>query len=114
MAFPDNAADYAVAQAAITAVAGSASGLLGGAIADQLSKNTNQDEDALGPRLLVPVVGSILAAPAWYFTMHTTDSFNVAMAWLATEYIVAECWFGPTISSLLGTVDKKVTGTAQG
>ena len=115
MAFPDNAADYAVAQAAITAIAGSASGLLGGAIADQLSRNSGDDSvDKLGPRLLVPVVGSILAAPAWYFAMHTTDSFSVAMAWLATEYVVAECWFGPTISSLLGTVDKRVTGTAQG
>ena len=114
MAFPDNAADYAVAQAAITAIAGSASGLLGGAIADKLSKNVDDQGDTFGPRLLVPVAGSMLAAPAWYFTMHTTESFNVAMTWLATEYIVAECWFGPTISSLLGTVDKKVTGTAQG
>jgi MFS family permease len=113
MAFPDNAADYAVAQAAITAIAGSASGLLGGAAADWLSQNIAQ-EDKLGPRLFVPVIGSLLAAPAWYFTMHTSDSFETAMAWLATEYFVAECWFGPTISSLLGTVDKKVTGTAQG
>jgi MFS family permease len=113
MAFPDNAADYAVAQAAITAIAGSASGLLGGAAADWLSQNIEQ-EDKLGPRLFVPVVGSLLAAPAWYFAMHTSDSFETAMAWLAAEYFVAECWFGPTISSLLGTVDKKVTGTAQG
>jgi len=112
MAFPDNAADYAVAQAAITAIAGSASGLLGGAAADLLSKDTSTEKE--DRRLVVPVVGSILAAPAWYFTMHTTDSFTVAMTWLAAEYTVAECWFGPTISSLLGTVDKKVTGTAQG
>lgn len=36
------------------------------------------------------------------------------MAWLATEYLVAECWFGPTISTLQTTVGSKIGGTAQG
>jgi MFS family permease len=113
MTFPDNAADYAVAQALITAVAGSTSGLLGGAAADWLSANTEQ-EDKIGSKLWIPVVGSVLAAPAWYFAVHSTDSFETAMAWLSIEYLVAECWFGPTISSLLGSVGNKVGGTAQG
>jgi MFS family permease len=113
MTFPDNAADYAVAQALITAVAGSASGLLGGASADWLSANVEQ-EDKIGIRLWVPVVGSVLAAPAFYMAVHSTDSFQTAMVWLSIEYFVAECWFGPTISSLLGTVGSKVGGTAQG
>lgn len=113
MTFPDNAADYAVAQALITAVAGSASGLIGGASADWLSTNIDR-EDRVGTRLWVPVVGSVLAAPAWYMAVHSTDSFQTAMTWLSIEYLVAECWFGPTISSLLATVGKKVGGTAQG
>lgn len=113
MTFPDNAADYAVAQALVTAVAGSSSGLLGGAAADWLSANIEQ-EDKIGSRLWVPVVGSILAAPAWYIAVHSSDSFQTAMVWLSIEYLVAECWFGPTISSLLGTVGSKVGGTAQG
>lgn len=108
--FPDDATDYAVAQAVITAVAGSASGLLGGYAADRLTSKGKGDET--GGKLWVPVVGSALAAPAWYFAVHSTDSFQTAMVWLSIEYLVAECWFGPTISTLLGTVQKG--GTAQG
>lgn len=117
LAFPDNSSDYAVAQALITAVAGSASGLLGGFLADRLGsdKNTNEEStsgDALAAKLLVPVVGSALAAPAWYLAVHSTGSFQTAMVWLSIEYLIAESWFGPTISALLGTVEKG--GTAQG
>ena len=122
--FPDNASEYAVAQALITAVAGSASGLAGGAAADYLlsalktDKEDNDeesaDEDLTGARLWIPVAGSLLAAPAWYLAIHSTDSFQIAMVWLTIEYLVAECWFGPTISTLLSTVPSKVGGTAQG
>ena len=125
-AFPDNAGDYAVAQALITAVAGSASGLAGGAAADYLSsalKRDNDDDDngddeanqdVTGIRLWIPVAGSLLAAPTWYLAIHSTDSFQIAMVWLTIEYLVAECWFGPTISTLLSTVPSKIGGTAQG
>jgi len=117
-AFPDNASNYAVAQAFITAVAGSISGLGGGAAADYLSlaqkndKNVNQD--LTGARLWIPVAGSLLAAPTWYLAIHSTESFQIAMFWLTIEYLVAECWFGPTISTLLSTVPSKIGGTAQG
>lgn len=122
-AFPDNATDYAVAQAFITAVASSISGLAGGAAADYLSsavtkkgdgENEDANQDVTGVRLWVPVVGSLLAAPTWYLAIHSTDSFEIAMLWLTIEYLVAECWFGPTISTLLSTVPSKVGGTAQG
>jgi len=137
-AFPDNASDYAVVQALITAVAGSASGLIGGAAADYLSsapKNSAENKsnindygddidtaknvdannsDELGKSLWVPVVGSLLAAPTWYLAIHCTESFQVAMVWLTIEYLVAECWFGPTISTLLSTVPSKLKGTSQG
>jgi MFS family permease len=127
MAFPNDAGNYAVAQAFITAVAGSTSGLIGGAIADYLSSKviTNNKSsttlstrdsslDPNGVKLWVPVAGSVLAAPTWYLAMHTSDSFQVAMIWLTVEYLLAECWFGPTISTLLSTVPTNVGGTAQG
>lgn len=121
MVFPDNQADYAVAQAVITAVAGSTSGLLGGYLADSISEKAEEDNDGsannvdvVGRRLWIPVVGSILAAPTWYFAIETNQSFEVAMAWLAAEYFVAECWFGPTISVLQKTVGPKIGGTSQG
>lgn len=113
MTFPDHASEYAVAQALITAIAGSTSGLLGGAIADWLAVNASENEDVIGKKLWIPVVGSILAAPTFYMAMHA-DSFQLAMIWLSVEYLVAECWFGPTISSMLATVGSKVGGTGQG
>jgi hypothetical protein len=69
----------------------------------------------------VSVVGSLLAAPAWYFAVHSVEGatslgspFEISMAWLAAEYLVAECWFGPTISTLQSTVGRNIGGTAQG
>ena len=68
--------------------------------------------------LLLPIVGSTLAIPAWYLTTHTAASapngFEVAMFWLAVEYLVAECWFVPTIAVLQSSVRASRTGTAQG
>lgn len=121
-AFPDNAGDYAVAQAFITVVAASISGLAGGVAADYLSstlksdneKDKNENQDLTGIKLWVPVAGSLLAAPTWYLAMHSTESFQIAMLWLSIEYLVAECWFGPTISALLSTVPKNIGGTSQG
>lgn len=123
MAFPDSASQYAVAQAFIKAVPTTISGLAGGAAADYLSaklketteENGNKEnQDFAGVKLWVPVVGSLLAAPAWYLAIHSTDSFQTAMIWLSIEYLVAECWFGPTISALLSTVPSKIRGTSQG
>jgi hypothetical protein len=59
-------------------------------------------------------VGSVLAAPAFYYSIHSGGSFELAMFCLAVEYLVAECWFGPTISVLQATVGSKIGGTAQG
>jgi MFS family permease len=118
MVFDDRTTDYSVTQAAISAIGASCSGILGGAIADKLSfsdaTNESDTRDLVGRRLWVPVVGSILAAPTWYFAVHSPDSFEVSMTWLAAEYFVAECWFGPTISTLQATVGPKIGGTAQG
>jgi MFS family permease len=115
MVFADQQADYAIAQAGISAIGASASGLLGGAAADWLSSTTApENPDKEGRKLLVPVVGSLLAAPAFYMAVHSEQSFEVAMAWLAVEYFVAECWFGPTITTLQATVAPRIGGTAQG
>jgi MFS family permease len=115
MVFADQQADYAIAQAGISAIGASASGLLGGAVADWLSATTApENPDKEGRKLIVPIVGSLLAAPAFYFAVHSEQSFEVAMAWLAVEYFVAECWFGPTITTLQATVAPRIGGTAQG
>lgn len=128
-AFPDNAASYAIVNALIVGGLGMGSGILGGYIADGLGtwiKETKEESsfpiirknfDEQTIRLLLPIIGSILAIPAWYLTTHTTsaaNAFEITMAWLAIEYLVAECWFGPTITVLQSTVGASRRGTAQG
>jgi len=131
-AFPDSATEYAVVNALIVGAMGLTSGILGGYLADRLStwiKETKEEQkntsiihkyfDEQSIPLLLPIIGSTLAIPAWYLTTHTagtttTNAFEIAMFWLAVEYLVAECWFGPTIAVLQSTVGASKTGTAQG
>lgn len=117
LAFPESAGGYALAQAGITATCGIVSGIVGGAVADRLTgakEDGVKKEDNVGRQLWVPVIGNLLAIPAWYMSISSGHSFQVAMVWLAIEYLVAECWFGPTISVLQASVGPKVGGTAQG
>ena len=140
-AFPDDAAQYAVVNAFIVGGLGMTSGILGGYIADGLGswvKKSNEealsgadteegtpsstgmpsilrdnfDEETI--RLLLPIVGSLLAIPAWYQATHAGTNFEASMFWLGVEYLVAECWFGPTIAVLQSSVGASRTGTAQG
>ena len=97
-AFPDDATSYAVINALIVGLCGVSSGVFGGWMADKTAAWSSQDgREANSGRLLVPIIGSLLAVPAWYLTAHAS-TFDNAMIWLAIEYLVAECWFGPTIS----------------
>jgi MFS family permease len=115
MTFPDVQSNYAIVQAAISAVGATASGILGGVIADRLAEHGDAEFlDAGGRKLIVPVVGSLLAAPTWYLSVQTGQSFETAMLWLAAEYFIAECWFGPTVSTLQSSVKAGTGGTAQG
>lgn len=117
MAFVEKQAEFAVAQAAISAVGASLSGVVGGATADWLvasASESTKEFDPVGRRLWVVVVGSILGAPTWYMAVKDGQDFHTAMIWLAAEYGLAECWFGPTISALQSTIAPKVGGTAQG
>ena len=114
LAFPDDAASYAVINAFIVGLCGVTSGVIGGWTADKTATwaaQSNYENNA--GRLVVPIVGSLLAVPAWYFTAHAS-TFDSAMAWLAIEYLVAECWFGPTVAVLQSEVGKSQGGTAQG
>ncbi|KAL7537255.1 hypothetical protein ACHAWF_005705 [Thalassiosira exigua] len=141
-AFPSDEPRFAVVNALIIGVVGASSGVLGGYAADNLGawiREADEEEempsassssgaggmrsvarryfDEQSIRLLLPITGSLLAVPTFYLAVHssgTPQAFEVAMLWLALEYLVAECWFGPTIAALQSTAGKDVTGTAQG
>jgi MFS family permease len=91
MEFSDFQTEYAVAQALISAGIASMSGILGGATADWLSSRASEQEvqDNGGVRMWVPVIGSIVAAPAWFLAVQPDIPFESAMAWLAVEYLVS-------------------------
>ena len=88
------------------------SSLIGGYISDRLANPNRSDVRAL-PRALVPAVGSLLAAPAWYLFVHA-ETPEMSIVYLFAEYLFAECWFGPTLASLYAVVPKESRGTAQG
>jgi MFS family permease len=115
MAFPESAQSYAVVNAFIVSLCGVTSGIAGGALADKASDILGDVEgyDDSAGKLAIPVLGSLLAVPAWWFCVHAS-TFETAMAWLAVEYLVAECWFGPTVAVLQSNVQPNKGGTAQG
>ena len=61
------------------------------AVANAETDQSNLHLDENGARLIVPIVGSLLAVPTWWLTSHAS-TFDSAMFWLAVEYLVAECW----------------------
>jgi len=114
LAFPDDSSSYAVTNALIVALCGVTSGVAGGWLADKVAKwAEDSGVDSNTGRLAIPIIGSLLAVPAWYLTAHSL-TFDYAMIWLAIEYLVAECWFGPTVAVLQSEVRKSQGGTAQG
>jgi MFS family permease len=114
LAFPGSAQQYSVINAFIVSVCGFTSSALGGALADKASKQAvSWGKDENFGKLLVPIIGSMLAVPAWWMCIHA-GTFEVSMAWLAVEYLVAECWFGPVNAVLQSSVQSNKGGLAQG
>jgi predicted MFS family arabinose efflux permease len=114
LAFPDDSSSYAITNALIVGLCGVTSGLVGGWFADKAALRAREfGMESNAGRLLIPIVGSLLAVPAWFLTAHSL-TFENAMSWLAIEYLVAECWFGPTVAVLQSEVGKSQGGTAQG
>lgn len=114
LAFPDDSTSYAVVNAFIVGLCGVTSGVLGGYLSDKAGEAAiKRGVDENMGRLVIPIVGSVLAVPAWWLTIHST-TFELAMFWLGIEYLVAECWFGPAVAVLQSSVSPKRGGTAQG
>lgn len=110
--FPGSEAAFAGSNAAVVAGGGILSSLIGGYISDALANPKNKDQRPVA-RSWVPAIGSLLAAPLWAAFILTDDP-STAAACLLGEYLVAECWFGPTLASLFDVVPKDRRGVAQG
>ena len=113
--FAGNENAFAGSNAFIVAVGGLLSSLLGGYLSDLISspdKNKNPT-GKVRARAWVPAIGSALAAPAWALFV-LSDKPEWAVGFLFAEYLVAECWFGPTLAAISGAVPASSRGAANG
>jgi len=110
--FPGSEAAFAGSNAVVVACGGLFSSLVGGYISDALANPKTKGQRPIA-RSWVPAIGSLLAAPLWAAFILTDDP-SLAAAFLLGEYLVAECWFGPTLASLFEVVPKERRGVAQG
>ena len=104
--------DVGSGYALVVGVFGFVSALLGGAAADGLAARAPPSR-AAAARALVPAAGSLVAAPLWVLALRA-PSYGIAIALLAAEFLVAECWIGPTTALLQQAVPAASRGAAQG
>jgi MFS family permease len=104
--------DVGSGYALVVGVFGFVSALLGGAAADGLAARASPSR-AAAARALVPAAGSLVAAPLWVLALQA-PSYGIAIALLAAEFLVAECWIGPTTALLQQAVPAASRGAAQG
>ena len=110
--FPEFESQFASTNALIVAGVGFLSSLLGGYLSDALMKPSNPIRQ-LRARMLVPALGSLLAAPLFAGFLLSPNP-ETALLFLVGEYLVAECWYGPTLAALFSVVAMDRRGTAQG
>jgi len=107
--FPEDVARFAVLNSMIKAFAGGFSSLLGGVISDKLrARGLGEGAGAAF------CAASLLAAPLWWPVLAAGFSFETCMCFLLAEYLVAESWLGPALSTLQGAVPPERRGAAQG
>jgi MFS family permease len=107
-AFPDEiGTQFALLKASVNGVAGAASALGGGALVDRLVATEPR------ARQWVPATGSVLAIPFWLATLYA-PTLQLSLTALFLEYLVAECWFGPTVAALQRAAPVRLRGLSQG
>ena len=111
--FPGSEQLFSSSNALIITAGGLTSSVLGGIIADRISSSSPDSTNPPRSKIWVPAVGSLLAIPAWTSFILANDPVVAALS-LFIEYIVAECWIGPTLASLYNVVPSNRRGTTQG
>ena len=110
--FPGSESIFAGSNALVVSMGGLLSTIIGGYISDSLANPKDPSKRRIA-RAWVPAIGSLLAAPLWAAFVLIDDPTYAAVC-LFFEYIVAECWFGPTLAVLFNVVPKARRGAAQG
>jgi len=93
--FPAHQATYAMLNAGVVVVGGFLSSFAGGKISDSLKSKSGDP----GARTWLLATSCALAVPAW-LSVVWAGSFSMAMGCLFVEYLVAEMWYGPSVSIL--------------
>lgn len=85
--------------AAVVSICGLASSVGGGLISDYFDR-----KGYLMSKAMVCFIGTALGIPTILLCVLVQSNFWLSMTGLALEYLVAECWIGPTITMILGVV----------
>lgn len=93
--FPTHQATYAMLNAGVVVAGGFLSSFAGGKISDSLKAKSGDP----GARTWLLATSCALAVPAW-LSVVWAGSFSMAMGCLFVEYLVAEMWYGPSVSIL--------------
>lgn len=108
--FPRDLGRFAVYNSVIKVFAGSISSLAGGVISDALQKHGFSDRAGA----VFCAASCCAAAPLWYLVLGRDFPFEVSMGFLLAEYLVAESWLGPAITTLQASVPPDRRGAVQG
>jgi MFS family permease len=107
--FPGEERAFATMYASIVCLGGMAASILGGLASDAIRRRSTLPN----ARAVVPLVGSLLAAPLFAMAV-TRSTLHSTMAWFLAHVLCSECWLGPTIATMLDSLPADARGTAQG
>jgi sugar phosphate permease len=107
--FPNNYHSFAKYNAIVITLGGMISSFSGGLLSDYFHDPKRRLPIA---RCWLPAISSFLAIPFWILFLKSS-SLSFSFLALFCEYVFAECWIGPTLTSLLSVTPKQKRGLAQ-
>lgn len=105
-AFPGTSSRYSVANALVVSLGGALASIAGGWLSDRVAARSHPRA-----RAYVIVVSALLAIGPMAGVLFL-PSFDGAMGMLFLEYLLAETWFGPTLSLLQHCLPRRIIGAA--
>lgn len=113
--FPTSSYLFAGSNAAIVGIGGFVSSVCGGWLSDRIVSYVafgRNDKILARYHCILPMITSLLAIPCWYGFIYSSTP-ELALLCLLGEYLIAESWFGPTLSAMLLFVPTNSRGLSQ-